>query len=168
MPVTASPGILRWRDRPARRWTLTCGVSDRSDGRGADPQFGSIAMLEDGVAARDMVNEKAAAFERAQYLPRFERGKARLHGDASATVTFSLTGSSRISLSDGSCAPSLARLSRYPRMASLAFSRASSNVSPSETRPGSAGHVTTYPPSSAGSNRTVKLYSWAFTRSLPL
>src|ERR1035438_10334797 len=51
--------------------------------------------------------------------------------------------------------PSLRRLSREARMASLAIPRASSRVSPSVTSPGSAGQVTTNPPSSAGSNSTV-------------
>jgi hypothetical protein len=37
----------------------------------------------------------------------------------------------------------LARLSRYPRIASAAMSRASSKVSPSVTNPGRDGQVTT-------------------------
>jgi len=44
-------------------------------------------------------------------------------------------------------------------MASAAMARASSSESPSVTRPGNAGHVTTYPPSAAGSKRTVYVNS---------
>ena len=57
----------------------------------------------------------------------------------------SVTRCEAISLSKGIGNASFRRLSRYARIASLAIARASSRVSPSVTRPGKAGHVTTYP-----------------------
>ena len=58
-----------------------------------------IRMLKDVVTSGRVVNEKAGAPKRPKNFPRFECRQPWIHAASRATLTFSLTGSSLISLS---------------------------------------------------------------------
>jgi hypothetical protein len=124
----------------------------------SNQQLRLFRMPQVMMAPSDMVHNKAGALQGSDELAWSNNWKT-IHSRSMATATVSLIMSPRGGGSSGGIgSPSWARLSRYPRIASAAMSRASSNVSPSVTNPGKDGQVTTYPPSSAGSNKTVYRY----------
>jgi hypothetical protein len=107
------------------------------------PEMRLVRMLEDMVAAGRVVHKQPGPLQDPEDLSWPEHGEPSAQTVSSTTFTCSFTGSSRMGVSVGMGSPSLCRLSREARMASLAISRASSRVSPSVTKPGKAGQVTT-------------------------
>ena len=92
------------------------GLSDDASGdssrkvpgmeRNSEPEFGFCLVLQLDVASGLMVNIEARLLKSADDLPGRENGELRTHTYSSSTLTFSLTGSSRIGLSAGHCSPS--------------------------------------------------------------
>jgi hypothetical protein len=99
-------------------------------------------MFKDVVTSGSVMDEESCSAQGADDFLGTYSGKVPTHAGM-ATRIFSLTGFAENFGSEGIGSPSLRRLSKYARMASLAIRFASLNVSPSVTSPGKAGHVTT-------------------------
>ena len=74
--------------------------------RNSEPEFGLCLVLQLDMASGLMVNVEARLLKAADNLPGRENGELRTHAYSSSTLTFSLTGSSRMGLSAGHCSPS--------------------------------------------------------------
>jgi hypothetical protein len=131
-------------DRGCLRKRSTFSTSDAPEPNQPDtannlPRLPQSAALEIPVMVRNgdqQARSVRVSKVSANELARSNGGKA-IHPCSMVTATVSamiLHGGGRSS--GGRVSPSLARLSRYPRMASAAKSRASSRVSPWVTRPG--------------------------------
>jgi hypothetical protein len=74
--------------------------------RNSEPEFGFCLVLQLDVASGLMVNVEARLLKAADNLPGRENGELRTHAYSISTLTFYLTGSSRIGSSAGHCSPS--------------------------------------------------------------
>jgi len=115
-----------------------------------------LGMLHMDMTSPLAHHDKPRSLEHAHHLLRLQGREHSTHsggGVARRTATRPAK-----KLSSGMGSPSSCSACKWSWIASSAICRASSRVRPSVITPGKAGTVTVYPPSSLGSNSTVKVY----------